>query len=97
MAEELSNQTQVEHQPDASRFAVEADGQTAVAEYRLEGDRVVFYHTEVPEGLQGEGLGGALARTALDWARAEGLQVTPECSFFRNWIEQHPEDQDLTA
>jgi predicted GNAT family acetyltransferase len=97
MAEELSNETQVVHEPEASRFAVEAGGRTAVAEYRRDGDQVVFYHTEVPEGLQGEGVAGALAQTALDWARAEGLRVIPECSFIRGWIERHPEYQDLTA
>jgi predicted GNAT family acetyltransferase len=97
MAEELSDETQVEHQPEASRFAVEEDGRTAVAEYRLEGDGVVFYHTEVPEGLRGEGLAAALAQTALDWAREEGLRVTPECAFIRGWIERHPEYQELTS
>lgn len=97
MSDERSNDVQVVHQPDASRFAVNAEGKTAVADYRLEDDGVVFYHTQVPEGLQGEGVASALAETALDWARAEGLRVTPECSFFRGWIERHPEYQDLTS
>jgi predicted GNAT family acetyltransferase len=71
------------------------DGDLALADYRREGDRVIFPHTVVPAAHGGQGLGSALVRASLDWARAEKLQVVPSCSFFRSYMERHPETQDL--
>ena len=81
-----------------SRFELETEGGTAIAAYRRsEGGRIVFTHTEVPAELEGQGIGSALIRGALDQVRAEGLKVVPACSFVRAWIERHPEAQDLLA
>ncbi|GAA3480437.1 hypothetical protein GCM10018966_049670 [Streptomyces yanii] len=41
------------------------------------------------------GLGGLLARGALDDARTRGLRVLPYCPFIRGWIGKHPEYADL--
>ncbi|GJF06441.1 hypothetical protein PSD17_53880 [Pseudonocardia sp. D17] len=51
----------------------------------------MFTHTEVDDRFGGRGLGGVLARGALDAARARGLRVRPDCPFIRSWIEKHPE------
>ena len=51
--------------------------------------------TLVPAHLRGQGVGTQLARQALDWARSEGLKVVPLCPFVAEFIEQHPEYQDL--
>lgn len=75
----------------ACRFEAEVDGQVAVAEYRRDGAAVVFTHTSVPEALRGRGVGGRLARAALEAARAEGLAVVPLCPFFAGYIRRHPE------
>ncbi|MBV8686271.1 MAG: N-acetyltransferase [Alphaproteobacteria bacterium] len=79
------------------RYVLELDGETAFAAYRLEGDRIVFHHTVVPEALEGRGVGSALVKAALDHVRAKGLKVVPLCSFVKGWIERHPEAQDLLA
>lgn len=52
-------------------------------------------HTEVEPRYEGRGVGSALARTALDEARAAGLRVLATCPFFAGWIERHPDYQDL--
>ncbi len=44
-----------------------------------------------------QAIGSAIARAALDSARARGLRVIPQCPFIRAYIERHPEYQDLTA
>ena len=59
--------------------------------YALTSRGVVFEHTVVPAEAEGLGVGGALVRTALDWARAERLDVTPQCSFVRAWLTRHPD------
>jgi predicted GNAT family acetyltransferase len=80
-----------------SRYEIEADGETAFAAYRIEGDRVVFHHTVVPEALAGRGVGSALVGGALEDVRAQGRKVEPLCSFVRHYIERHRDAQDLLA
>ncbi|MGQ0844514.1 MAG: GNAT family N-acetyltransferase [Sporichthyaceae bacterium] len=82
--------------PERSRFEITVDGQLAgLADYRLVGDRIEFVHTEIASAFEGQGLGGKLARAALDAVRARGLQVTPFCPFVAGWIKKHPEYVDL--
>jgi predicted GNAT family acetyltransferase len=88
---------QVIHNAAESRFELQIDGSLAVAEYELAPGEIIFTHTEVPRALEGRGLGGRLARAALDHARAEGLRVVPRCPFIRSYIERHPEYQPLVA
>ena len=42
-------------------------------------------------------MGSALARTALDTARAEGLHVVPVCPFMDAWIRRHAQYADLVV
>jgi hypothetical protein len=80
-----------------NRFELEAGGHTALAAYRLGDGTISFTHTEVPEELEGQGIGSRLIKGALDEVRQEGLKVEPLCSFVRHYIESHPEEQDLLA
>ena len=61
------------------RYEAEVNGELAVVEYHLDGDRIVFRHTEVPTDLEGHGLAAKLAQTVLDDARARHLMVVPIC------------------
>ena len=88
---------------EAQRYEIVIDGQAAgFAEYRLIGpehdtpDRtMVFTHTVIQNAFEGRGVGSRLAKAALDDARARGLLVRPECSFFVRYIERHGEYADL--
>lgn len=71
------------------------DDDVAFAEYQLRPGGIVFTHTEVPPEHEGQGVGSALAKFALDDARAQGLRVVPRCAFIRSYIEQHGEYADL--
>lgn len=73
------------------QFEAETDGHLAVIQYRMEGDRIVFLHTEVPQELGGRGVGSTLAKAALEDARVRGLTVVPLCPFVRAYIERHQE------
>jgi len=81
----------------AKRFELETEGGLAVANYRLEGDTMMFTHTETPRHLQGRGIASRLVRGALENARARGLRVRPLCSFVADYIRRHPEFQDLVG
>lgn len=74
------------------------DGTEAGGAFFRRGDGVVtFTHTEVSSQFEGQGVGSALARGALDDVRALGEQVVAECPFIKAYIDRHPEYQDLLA
>ncbi len=82
--------------PDEHRYEARiGDGLAGIAAYRLSEGAITFTHTEVMPEFEGQGIGGALARHALDDARRRGLGVVPRCPFIRAWIERHPDYQDL--
>ena len=86
----------VVHDPDESRYEIHVDGVRAgLTHYRRTADAVVFDHTEVDHAYEGQGLGGQLARGALDDVRASGGKVVAECPFIKGWIEEHEDYQDL--
>jgi predicted GNAT family acetyltransferase len=83
---------------DARRFEARVDDALAgYAEYRDRSGHRVFTHTVVDPAFEGRGIGGAIARDALDRARAEGLGVVPVCEFIHDWIDRHPEYADLVV
>jgi predicted GNAT family acetyltransferase len=51
----------------------------------------------VDRAIEGRGVAGALTRTALEWARAEGLRVDPLCPYVDAWMRRHPEFNGLRA
>jgi predicted GNAT family acetyltransferase len=79
------------------RFEVGAGDQAAFLRYTITGDRIDLIHTEVPEELEGHGLGGKLAAFGLNYAREHGLRVVPTCPFVAAYIERHPEYADLVV
>ncbi|GAA2355283.1 N-acetyltransferase [Streptomyces carpaticus] len=84
--------------PEAQRYEARIEGESrvaGVAEYLRTQELIAFVHTEVPPEFEGRGIGSALARTALDEARAANLRVLATCPFFAGWIARHPAYQDL--
>lgn len=87
---------EVHDEPERSRFTARVEGRLAgVAAYELVDGVITFTHTVVGDDFEGQGVGSALARTALDAARERGLAVVPRCPFIAGWIEHHPDYADL--
>ncbi|MBA0053769.1 N-acetyltransferase [Streptomyces sp. AJS327] len=93
----MAEGTEVQDNPGARRYEAYVDGGLAgfVAYTRSPG-AVELTHTEVDPAYEGRGVGGALARTALDAAREAGDVVLPSCPFIAGWIQRHPDYQSLT-
>lgn len=90
----MSAEVTVSDDPAGSCYEARlGDGVAGVAYYRLDGDTIVFTHTEVQ--LEGQGIGSALVRSALDDCRARGLTVVARCPFVASYIERHPAYADL--
>lgn len=89
----------VTNNDSASRYEAHVGGELAgFADYRLKDGVILFTHTEVDAQFEGKGVGGAIARYALDDVRAEGSRrVVPICPFIKAWIGRHTDYQSLVA
>ena len=83
------------HNALRTRFEIDTEAGLAQAQYTRSGDVVTFTHTEVPDAVNGQGIGTALVEAALAWARAEGVSVVPSCPFVAAYMAGHPETHDL--
>jgi uncharacterized protein len=84
--------------PRRTRYEAIIDGEVAgfVTYHDLSGVRMLV-HTEVSGPFEGRGVGSALARGALDDARARGLAVRPSCPFVAGWIRRHQDYLDVVT
>jgi predicted GNAT family acetyltransferase len=85
----------VRHNAQLHRFELDTPAGVAVADYRIAGDVMTIYHTEVPVALRGRGRGYHLVRGALEEVRRLNLKVVPQCWFVRDVIDRRPEFRDL--
>lgn len=84
----------IHHNEKQHRFEVTVNDITAFVEYNLFKNGINYTHTEVPSGLEGKGVGSALAKFVLDYAQQNNLRVMPLCPFIKAYIDRHPEYQD---
>ncbi|MFZ0707900.1 MAG: GNAT family N-acetyltransferase [Candidatus Korobacteraceae bacterium] len=89
--------SQVQHEKNFHRFALHLGEATAMLTYKEEGDTIYLVHTEVPAEMEGKGIGGQLAKAALNYARENGLKVVARCPFVASYLQRHPEYNDLLA
>lgn len=85
----------INHNENAQRFETTIDGHTGYISYQDQGDALVYDHTIVPSELGGKGVGSALVKHALDYARSHDKKVVPQCSFVATYIKKRPEYADL--
>ena len=90
--------TEVRDNAERARYEVLVDGKVAgIADYQVEGDRVLFPHTEIDPSLRGQGLGAVLVQWALDDVRKAGRRIVPQCWYVAQFVDEHPEYRDLLA
>jgi predicted GNAT family acetyltransferase len=77
----------VTHSPETSRF----ESGRAYLDYERKGDTLDIRHTIVPEDMGGQGIGGDLVRAAVEYVRAEGLELVVTCPFAKKWLAKHPD------
>ncbi|EDW84889.2 uncharacterized protein Dwil_GK14364 [Drosophila willistoni] len=70
-------------------FYIEIDGIRADLRYSVKDGTMIFWHTNVPEELGGQGVGKALAKVALDYALRNGLFLVIKCQFVQHYIDKY--------
>ncbi len=90
-----ASKVNVIHNTKDSRFEIRIGDQLCVLEYQMQGQTIFVTHTSVPPELEGQGLAGRLAQTALNYARENSLKVVPACEFMHVYLKRHPEYRDL--
>lgn len=84
----------VQHDPAHSRFMVALPDGDAELIYGMFADDVIdLQHTEVPGSGKGQGVGDALVRAALAYARERGLRVIATCPYVQAWLRRHLEQR----
>jgi hypothetical protein len=75
----------------AKQYEVRVGGELAgLTTYLVRDGRVAFTHAEVYPKWEGQGIGSALARAALDDTVAAGKVITPVCPFIVDYLSRHP-------
>jgi predicted GNAT family acetyltransferase len=88
----------IDHHRSKHRFeAREPLGTGVLVYHERKNGTLVFLHTKVPKELEGHGVAARLAKTALEYARDNGLKVVPRCPYIATYIERHPEFRDLVV
>jgi uncharacterized protein len=96
MAKDLENIV-VKNNEGQHRYEVEIEDHLAELVYSRRGDQITLMHTGVPPALEGRGIAGKLAQTALDEARQQKLTVDPACPYVASYIHRHQEYLDLLS
>jgi len=77
--------------PAQSRFELDENGATVIADYRRKDKTLYIDFVEAPPALRGTGAAGRIMSAIMDTARREGLEVVPICGYAASWISRHPE------
>lgn len=81
----------VNHNKKEHRFESSYDGIVAFVEYQLLDNEIMnIYHTEVPKPIEGMGIGSAIMKESLDFARRNHYHVLPTCTFAQIYLMRHP-------
>lgn len=73
------------------RYELAVGGHLALADYRLEGDRLSITHVFVPEELRGQGVAAQVMAGVVTDAKARSLTIVPVCPYAASYLKRHPQ------
>jgi hypothetical protein len=77
---------------DKKRFELKVGDHIAFMDYILSKQNIIYLtHTEVPQALEGKGVGSALVSKVLDHIKERQLKMAPLCPFLAAYLKRHPE------
>jgi predicted GNAT family acetyltransferase len=88
----------VTNAPERHRYEAHLDGElVGYSVYEVDDQTVSFTYARVFTDYARRGYASVMAKASLDDARAADQKVRPVCSFYRWYIDQHPEYEELVA
>ncbi|PZS20432.1 MAG: GNAT family N-acetyltransferase [Pseudonocardiales bacterium] len=91
-------ETTVTENPGRHRYEMSVDGVLAgFTMFTIDGDVAIMPRTQIEPEYKGQDLATTLIATTLDDLRHRGLRVVPRCPFVRDFIDKHPQYQDLVG
>ncbi|HUC82733.1 MAG TPA: GNAT family N-acetyltransferase [Flavisolibacter sp.] len=89
----------IQHKEGKTRgkFFIEEDGEVlAEIVYAPAGENtIVIEHTEVDDRLKGQNIGYELVHHTVEYARTQGLKVSPVCTFAKAVFDKKPDFGDV--
>ena len=82
---------------EEQRFEMNINGAIAFIAYEEHRGALALVHTEVPESLEGKGVGSVLALKTLEHLEAGGRKIIPLCPFVNSYIKRHPEWERIVS
>lgn len=88
---------QIRHDEDNQRFVATFPGQGEIGHLNYDADAITMtiVSTVVSPAYGGRGFAAQLARAALDYAREQGWQVVPRCSYIDTFVDRNPDYAEL--
>jgi predicted GNAT family acetyltransferase len=85
-----------ERKDQRGAFVIRREGRTlAEMTYSRGGRMAIIDHTDVDGALRGTGAGARLVQAAVEWARAEKLEIVALCPFAKSVFDKTPEYADV--
>ncbi|MFQ6392511.1 GNAT family N-acetyltransferase [Nocardia sp. KC 131] len=89
---ESAPESKVVRNDEKNRYEVFHGGELAgFSEYEERDNETVFIHTEIDDAFSGRGLGGILAKQAVEDVIARGRVIRPLCPFIKAYLDKHPQ------
>ena len=84
--------------PEKKRFELQVENHTAFMEFILSKEDIFFLtHTEVPNELEGKGVGVAIVEKTLNYLKEHHYTLAPLCPFVAKYLLRNPEWQSILA
>ena len=80
---------------EEKRYEFRIGDQAPRIEYIRTKDKIYLTHTEVPDELEGQGIGSSLVRAVLEDIEKKNLTLVPLCPFVAGYIKENPEWKKL--
>jgi uncharacterized protein len=93
----MANTYPIVNNEQQQQFQIVIGDEMALLEYRLRDNMIFLMHTEVPESMEGKGIGSALASHALEYARSNNMKAKVYCAFVKKYLERHREYDDVVV
>jgi hypothetical protein len=92
------NNIAINHDLEHQMFFVRLQNGAAHLKYDKPEENVMkITETYVPKAFRDYGLAGHLVKHVLELARARNKNVIPDCPFAHNYIQKHPQYEDMVV